>query len=494
MKNYTIFRILLALGPLWYFVAVPSIFFLRSAYPFELEWMEGGTLIHLLRLQAGLPLYVAPSLEYVPFIYPPFYYYVSLGISQLTGLGGFFPLRLVSILSTAGSAFIITVLVQKQTQSRYWAFLSVGVFLATFRAGGAWFDIARVDMLFTVLLLAAIYAGTASDHWVSMVLAGLLLGLAFYTKQTALAYATFFICVSWFFRGWRFALIAGATFVFFAMFSFLIEDHISMGWYRYYIFTLPGNHKLYSPVWLLMLVQAYNIVYPLSISVVICLFGIVPYKKRLTGQVAFLVVCALGLVALSGASSLNVGAYANNYIPAFVGFSLLFGIGAFWLESRLLHFVNRSVPILMFYTACLLQFVLLYFNVSQQIPTAQDRRTGEQLVVQMRAVEGDVFAPYNVSLPILAGKPAFVHLVALMEIEGQFGDVRDPQWAFLKREFENDIQQRRFAALVLNHEYELWQQVDLFYSLAPLEYYTDKTFMPVTGTPTRPIGFWLPFP
>lgn len=46
---------------------------LRVLYPFELEWMEGATVEHVLRVMEGRPLYVEPSLEFVPFVYTPLY-------------------------------------------------------------------------------------------------------------------------------------------------------------------------------------------------------------------------------------------------------------------------------------------------------------------------------------------------------------------------------------------------------------------------------------
>src|SRR5688572_24966262 len=45
----------------------------RLGWPYDLEWMEGGMLAHSWRLAEGLPLYVEPGPEFVPFVYPPGY-------------------------------------------------------------------------------------------------------------------------------------------------------------------------------------------------------------------------------------------------------------------------------------------------------------------------------------------------------------------------------------------------------------------------------------
>ncbi len=63
------FSVFLFLCAFSYVLAYLYIVYSRIRYPFELEWMEGGSLLQLLRMLQGEKLYVAPTLEYVPFIY-----------------------------------------------------------------------------------------------------------------------------------------------------------------------------------------------------------------------------------------------------------------------------------------------------------------------------------------------------------------------------------------------------------------------------------------
>src|SRR3954468_2442058 len=71
----------------------------RLPYPFDLEWMEGACVDHVARLMSGQKIYVQPSLTFIPFFYPPFYYSVAAAVSGVIGLG-LLPLRLVSWLSS----------------------------------------------------------------------------------------------------------------------------------------------------------------------------------------------------------------------------------------------------------------------------------------------------------------------------------------------------------------------------------------------------------
>ncbi len=156
----------------------------RIAYPYELEWMESGSLVQAARVLAGEPLYTEPSIQYVPFIYTSLYLYLSALFIKLFGFG-FFALRAVSLLATTGSVYLIYQMVKSKTGNILPAVLSAGLFAAAFPYSGGWFDIARVDSLFLFLLLLAgwlIYQNRDG----TLFLAGVSLALAYFTKQTAL--------------------------------------------------------------------------------------------------------------------------------------------------------------------------------------------------------------------------------------------------------------------------------------------------------------------
>src|SRR5262245_26729943 len=49
----------------------------RLTYPFPLEVTEGAAIVQVQRVLEGQPLYLQPTLEHVPLIYGPLYFYVS---------------------------------------------------------------------------------------------------------------------------------------------------------------------------------------------------------------------------------------------------------------------------------------------------------------------------------------------------------------------------------------------------------------------------------
>src|SRR5512137_1418869 len=87
---------------IWVFVVLARAFLLRASYPLDLEWMEGGTLTHALRLGRGQPLYAEPSVDFVSFLYTPLYPAVLCVLSKVFGLSYVLG-RAVSILAFAAA-------------------------------------------------------------------------------------------------------------------------------------------------------------------------------------------------------------------------------------------------------------------------------------------------------------------------------------------------------------------------------------------------------
>ena len=213
----------------------------RIAYPFSLEWMEGGSLVQVSRIINGEIIYVRPSFDFIPQIYPPVYFYISALVSKILG-SSFLPLRFVSIVATLGTILLIFVLVYEQTGSKLGGILASGLFCATYELSGYWFDLARVDSLAFVLLLLAAYLLLKNTRSAS-IFGGILLALSCFTKQTMLIVAVFFLIYCIFPLRKNKLIFIGTAFVSFVG-GILLLDWLHGGWYSYYIFHLPGRHRI----------------------------------------------------------------------------------------------------------------------------------------------------------------------------------------------------------------------------------------------------------
>ena len=221
-----------------------AIALLRIRYPFELEWMEGGLVDHVGRALAGQPIFVEPSIDFIAFLYPPLYYYVAALPAAIFGTD-FFALRLLSFGSCLGASFLLYRFVQRETGARDVAAVSAALFLATFDRSGGWFDLARIDSFFLLLLMSGLFLVRFAETKRQVLAAGLLLAGATLVKQSTLAIVAPLMLYSAIVDTRRAAQWIGTLAVTVAA-SWLMLDVIHDGWFSFYCVTLPRNHPVES--------------------------------------------------------------------------------------------------------------------------------------------------------------------------------------------------------------------------------------------------------
>lgn len=233
-------RLVLGLTLAWA-SALAVVFLLRIGFPLELEWMEGGSLHAALRLQEGRAIYPAPSAEFVPFLYTPLY------PALLAVLGWVLPLgyvlgRAVSVAAVAATAVGLWRLVEQEGKPRAHRAAAVGMYLAGYVFTFRWYDVARADSLFLALLVwGLVLLRGCRGSWRRALAAGVLVALAFWTKQTAAVFvvASGLGCLIvaprlvWVYAG-TIALIDGG--------GVLIGQRLTDGWLWRYVYELHQEH------------------------------------------------------------------------------------------------------------------------------------------------------------------------------------------------------------------------------------------------------------
>jgi 4-amino-4-deoxy-L-arabinose transferase-like glycosyltransferase len=479
-------------GVILYLGAYIGIAVIRISYPFELEWMEGGSVDHVSRILAGQKLYVSPSMEFIPYIYTPFYFYLSALLSRIVGTG-FLSLRLVSFLSSIGCFLMIFLLVKQETRSYYAGLLASGLFAATYRIGGAWFDLARPDILFLLLLLIAIYILRVKHSAMYTLIAGLCLSLAFLTKQTALSIALP-IVLYLLFINWRRALYLIGILVIAVGGSTWLLDALHDGWYSYYIFAVPAQLPQARNEWLGF--WQHDIVLPLAIALCVSLYYVSLYfQNRALKHNLFYAAVAGGMIGGAWLSKVYAGGYVNNSIPAHAALAILFGLAI----HKLLHLFpgntqaerspNQLVPRKTLfqsyvYVICIVQFLALLYNPFNQVPNQQDLEAGKHFIETLGQFEGDVFLPAHGYLPTLAGKQSFAQEMAISNIVKGKND--DPVKLELLDEMRQAIQEQKFHAIILDHAWWFADEIEKYYERQADIFDNSTVFWPVTGHPVRP--------
>ncbi|HZK75589.1 MAG TPA: glycosyltransferase family 39 protein [Candidatus Kapabacteria bacterium] len=443
--------IVIALG-VAFIALVLALSILRLMYPYEIEWMEGAMVDHAIRVIAGQPIYTAPSLDFVAWLYPPLYYYAVAAVMKLTGIG-FFAGRIVSFLSTLLTALALGWMVRRVTANRLFAFLTLALYVATYHATGFYFDIVRNDAFFTFLIVAAAIPAFFSNR-AAPYLSGLILALAFFTKQQAIFFLPPLAIFFWF-RNRKSGIAFAVTAVVLGVLSVLLLNIATHGWSNYYMFAIPHAKGVdFSAIRMLDVFPDYALG-PFATSF-IALLSLPLLKKEgasiahdAGGWLGFLasgtgLLAMMSLAALvAGAFSLgNEGGYRNVMMP-FVAFVLpLLPIALAEIKIVRPEF-SRYV-----YLAFLFQFVALYFNPLSEkmlIASAHQRRGAEEFIRKLEVMPGDVFIPYHGYISRQAGKATHAQILAALDVL----HMHDTAAARLQANFDSAYSQHRFSAIIM---------------------------------------------
>ncbi len=472
----------LVFGAGLYVVSYIVLALIRVNYPFELESMEGGSVDHCRRLLAGQNLYAAPTIEFVPFIYTPLYFYVSALVMKVVGVGFLAP-RLVSFISSLGVIILINRIVWRETRKALPAFLAAALFAAAFRFSGAWYDVARVDSLYLLLSVGAVYAARRSGGFAGAAIAAVLLTLAVFTKQTALVMAPF-LAACCLLSGRKQFVTFTAVLAVLTTTLVLLSNAKSGGWFYYYVVQLPSAHTIVKSQMMLFWSNFILQGAACALMIITAFFLTAVLGKN---RWYYPLACS-GLVFSSFVAGIHSGAYDNIIIPAMAGIAIMFGL-AF---SGMLEVVAPHPPVwrsLLLITA-IFQFAALSYVPRYQLPTAEDRSAGEEFLAEIGKVEGEVFIVDHGFYPALVGKPTFALSIAVYDVlrapDAEHNGYRPA--SKLMDEITGAITSQRFQAVILDGE-SWFPDVDLVKKYYPLEqnlFDVADAFSPVTGAVCRP--------
>jgi hypothetical protein len=450
----------------------------RAAYPYELEWLEGIALEHVQRVRHGLPLYTAPSLAWVPLNYTPLYFWLSAAASVLFG-ETFLAMRLVSILSALAAGGLMWKLVRHETGRASPAWLAVGLFAATYRLGGAWFDVARADSLHLALLLAGAWvARTDPSRWRMPLLAGTLFAFAFLTKQSVIVAAgplMLWLLLTDRPRG----LVLALTFAALSAGFVYALDAESGGWFGYYAYVVPRFHS--TDLKLLWTFPAQDLGLRFGGVIAIGVLALLGTKFAKRAAFGFHASLALGFLGLGWSLRLYPGGYDNVLVPAHAAlamfgafaFAALTGPGARWAT-----FGEVAAALMV------MQLALLRWDPQAQIPTTADRAAGDQLVADLRALPGRVYVSSHTYLLERAGRPTHAHVMPLMDV---IRDGHGPREQALLAALRDSLGAHAWDQVVLdNRDWLLQEFARAGYRPTATLLRSGTVFWPVTGMRTRP--------
>jgi hypothetical protein len=440
----------------------------RVPHPFDLEWMEGGMLAHAWRLQHGLPLYVRPNPDFVPFVYPPGYAALLAALGEAVGLSPALG-RLVSLAGLCLAAVGVGFGVARATGSGRAAVFAGTTLLATYHHTGGFYDLVRPDGLFLGLFAWSL-ALAAERCRSTAISAGLLLAAAFTVKHNAGAWGPVLALAIGWRDGWRRALAFALAAAVPAGLLSLRWELASDGLFSTYLLAVPASHPSLAERWWPGLPRELGNALPIPVAVLVAAWwkraadqplppALSTYAPALAGMlagwagtylkppadsglynvpasVAFFAVGALPVVglawsvggrrrgelalpllvggatlAITGAMRAHNGGYVNVLAPLF-----LVVVGGAGVILGDLARAGRDGLVAVLVLAQL-GWVSGTFERRRILPTPRDREAGHRLVEACREVDGPVLSPFAAWLPTYAGKPPSLHHMSVWDLD-----------------------------------------------------------------------------
>ena len=515
---------------------------MRFFYPYDLEWMEGGGLLHGYRVLHGQSLYPYPSEEFIPFIYPPLYYWALAAVAWCTELN--YPAgRIISIIGallTTGA--LIRALRVEQTS---WAIACCGaaLFLSSYEDTGAFLDIVRADGMLLALM-------TWSMVWVRegrIRLGALCLAMAFAAKHNAAIMGFPLALWLWRYKGWQVGLKFGLWSALPALLFVGVMQWSSQGLFLTYLLEVPAHHpfvlwrltwlanyeiasallifsmlglllfgmKIYQTNsslervlgWLGLIMVAGLLLFSESlkgplhmipiegvkpsmvaknalgfilISLVLFLFGI-GRRIRLSENQMFWFVCGVTAWVFSGIMRAHHGGFSNVLLPGMWSHALFCGLIAhvFWQKKG----YGKTIVL-----CCLAgQLYLGSWTPSTLIPSQKDTAAGDRLIARLKKIDRPVFSPHSPWYPVMAGHPPSAHLIAIWDIDHQGGPFQSSV-----QSIELAIEQQKFGAILLSNSKVDYGRKKFYRKRESIRYESKSVFVPKKGWKVRPRYLYFP--
>ncbi len=382
----------------------------RIGYPYELDWLEGGTVELVGRVLHGHSLYAAPNLGYAGFTYTPLFSYLSAAVAEIVGLG-FLPLRIVSLAFSLVGFGALFLYVRAATRDWVAGAVAVGLFAAMYGLTGWFYDVGRLDSMYVALSLLALWLGRGSESVRAGVLVGIVGFLAFFTKQVGLiAVAPALACAA--LVRPRAGIAALVTLIVLAGASTLMLDALTHGWYRYYIVGelagQPSVQKLYAGFWTTSL---YHHLHWLTALAVLGLLAAAVWRG-LRWPLLYDLAAALGLLVAAWVSYVHSGSYYNVLMPGYAACAGIGGCAFGALRARGLLGMLIATALITLQTVSLIR----HEYPDRAIPRAASRRAGAELESALRRLPGPILVLRHPWYGTVVGKGSFAQADGLQEI------------------------------------------------------------------------------
>jgi 4-amino-4-deoxy-L-arabinose transferase-like glycosyltransferase len=473
---------------MFFFTALP-----RLRYPYDLDFIEDSMLMQSLRIADGQPVYVPPNADFNPHVYMPLFFWLGAALFKIGG-PSLVLLRLISFGATLVTGILIFWIALRESGLRWIAIACAGLFLGGYRINGFWYEVARVDSLFIALTLGALaLANYAGDSNWRLILSGVVLALAAFTKQTGFIVAiglSLYLLIKMRRRAWIFLLIFDVL----TIVPLFILNWSTKGWFFYHIFYIASA----DPIEVSRLVnfitkELFGMMAGLSLMALLTgILGAQRLGLKVLREQPWLIGIGLAIV-ISAMGRIRVGGNVNNFMPVYTLLCLTPAIfmQAFNSESSVHTLARERIRWgdWIVVSLILVQFALGRYSPPRYIPSPEMRQSGDRLIQRIASMEDPVLVMMHPYYTILAGKEPSTQIATLWYVRHR-GELPLPD------DFVNRIQDHYYSAIISDESF--FETQPDFYKLIRTYYIQTETLnsnevpRTITGVVVRPKAIYLP--
>lgn len=420
----------------------------RLTHPVDAEWMTGTIREGVERVRDGKPLYVAPSAGFIPFVYPPLYFWLSALLAR--ALPTALACKLVSITAAFGAGWGVHRIATALGATTRWARLGVVLFVATYPLTLFFYDLERVDALYAAMIAIGVAVLLTREGTAWTALAGVLLGGSFFAKQAGLfPFAAIVIALVVTGEKRRAGIVAAAGgVVLVALFAWL--ERSTGGMFRFYCLTLPSGHGIKAARLSLFFVEDVPRTFAYVAGTLAILVPVVRAAAKRNLRALGWKETAFGFVLFAGlAGAFSFRAHAGGWQNVLIAWLPLACVAIAIAASRAEEWAIDSqgsqhlVGALLLGGVCL-QLTASLFDPTEVAPEASDVRERERLVTLVRTLEAQ--GPVMVTTVGQITKEPAAQSAALEDVLRGGGEA--------PKDLLDAFEQRRFAAILVGNPTE----------------------------------------
>ncbi len=403
----------------------------RLGSPIELGNGEGMMLDNAIRIASGKPLYVEPTLRFIPFVYMPLYPLLLAPLIQLLG-PALWQGRLVDLIATMAFVGVTIYSVRRETGTTLPGVAAAGIFLMGHGLTRGGYDVVRPDPVMLALAFGGLAILRFSATGRGAFLGGVVTALAFFAKQHGLLFSFGGIAFLLFHDRRRLAPFAlGVLAV--AGGGFLLLSAWLGPWFRFYTQEVPSLWSEFSRgrviTYLGEVVTGKFGALALPTAMVVAL----PRASGPRGPEWIWYWTAAAGLATGLLATLDPYAYYHVLMPTIAAFAISGPIALHRLGRRLgagSAAPGAALPAAMCVVLAM-QFLPLLYPMRTLLPRPGGRATYEATIARLHDLPGPILMPYHGYYATMAGKGVGMTVLPLDDVIRARGNSllrRDPRY------------------------------------------------------------------